>query len=139
MEIDVRISGARATVVLTGRLTGDDSIQALRDTIDDLLERGAEEVVLDLEAVPSVDSAGLGAIVRVHTTVARRRARLKLVNLPPRVRDVLTITKLTTVFDVFAPESRDARWHGAVWATFWVLLVLALVIIWRFSGVFGGP
>jgi anti-sigma B factor antagonist len=139
VEIDVRIAGRRATVALTGPLTGAENVRTLRDTIDILLQGGYEEIVINLDGVTDMDSTGLGEVVRIHATVAQRRAHLKLVNPTQRILHLLTITKLTTVFEVFDPRSHDARWRAAVWATFWVLLILILVIVWRFSGAFGDP
>jgi anti-sigma B factor antagonist len=60
--------------------------------------------VLNLEGVPYVDSAGLGEIVRTYTTVSRQGGNLKLLNLTKRIEDLLSITKLLTVFDTFESE-----------------------------------
>ena len=60
--------------------------------------------MLNLEGVPYVDSAGLGEIVRTYTTVSRQGGNLKLLNLTKRIEDLLSITKLLTVFDTFESE-----------------------------------
>jgi len=61
-------------------------------------------LLLNLEGVPYIDSAGLGEIVRTYTTVSRQGGNLKLVNLTKRITDLLSITKLLTVFETFETE-----------------------------------
>jgi len=75
MKIDVETSDDVATVTLTGSLIAGEDLGTLRDTIDDLLRRGYRRLVLDLSGVPMIDSAGLGEIVRLYTTVSRRMTR----------------------------------------------------------------
>ena len=70
-----------------------------------LVEKGTEKIVLNLEDVPYVDSAGLGEIVRCYTTVSRKNGELKLLHLTKRIHDLLSITKLLTVFDTYDTES----------------------------------
>ncbi len=59
--------------------------------------------------MPYIDSAGLGEIVRTYTTVSRQRGKLKLLNLTKRIQDLLSITKLITVFDTFESEDEAVR------------------------------
>jgi anti-sigma B factor antagonist len=86
-------------------LLGDGDVQ-LREAIHRLLQSGAKKIVLNLADVPYIDSAGLGEIVRCYTTTRREGGELKLLHLTSRIRDLLTITKLITVFESF--DSEDA-------------------------------
>ena len=85
MDIEMRIVGDVAIVELSGRAEVDDS-ERLQQTIDRLLDLGQRNLAIDLQRVRYIDSAGLGAIVRAHTTVAKRGGRLEL---QPGVWDLL--------------------------------------------------
>ena len=65
--------------------------------------------MLNLEGVPYIDSAGLGEVVRTYTTVSRQGGSLKLLNLTKRIEDLLSITKLLTVFETFDPRRKRSR------------------------------
>jgi anti-sigma B factor antagonist len=65
--------------------------------------------LLNLEGVPYIDSAGLGEVVRTYTTVSRQGGSLKLLNLTKRIEDLLSITKLLTVFDTFDSEAEAVK------------------------------
>jgi len=86
-------------------LLGEGDVQ-LREAIRRLLQSGARKILLNLANVPYMDSAGLGELVRAYTTVRREGGELKLVNLTARIQDLLTITKLISVFESF--DSEDA-------------------------------
>ncbi len=77
---------------------------ALRDAVHQALDGGAKKILLDLGSVTTVDSSGIGEMVSAFTTVTNRGGQLKLLNLPPKVTDILQITQLITVFDVFETE-----------------------------------
>ena len=70
-----------------------------------LVLQDRKRILLNLADVPYIDSAGLGEIVRTYTTVSRQGGQLKLVNLTNRITDLLSITKLLTVFETFESES----------------------------------
>ena len=90
---------------LKGKLTIGEGDELLKETIQKLMEKGHNNLLLNLEGVPYVDSAGLGEIVRTYTTVSRQGGSLKLLNLTKRITDLLAITKLLTVFDTFESEA----------------------------------
>jgi anti-sigma B factor antagonist len=69
------------------------------------VNQGYSKLLLNLEGVPYIDSAGLGEIVRTYTTVSRQGGSLKLLNLTKRITDLLAITKLLTVFETFDSET----------------------------------
>ena len=72
-----------------------------------------KQLLLNLEGVPYIDSAGLGEIVRTYTTVSRQGGSLKLLNLTKRITDLLSITKLLTVFETFESENEAVRSFSA--------------------------
>ena len=105
MEIEQRPSGDVIILDLTGKLTIGSGDELLKDKIHSLIQQGHRNLLLNLAGVPYVDSAGLGAIVSSYTTVSREGGSLKLLGLTSRIKDLLAITKLLTVFDTFESES----------------------------------
>ena len=90
---------------LSGRITlGEGSVQ-LRDAIRDLIAKGQRHILLDLGEVNYIDSSGLGELVSAYTTVKNQGAALKLLKLTKKVHDLLQLTKLYTVFDIFDDEA----------------------------------
>ena len=94
------------TVVdLSGRITlGEGSVQ-LRDAIRDLISKGQKNILLNLADVNYIDSSGLGELVSAYTTSKNQEASLKLLSLTKKVKDVLQLTKLYTVFDIYDDEA----------------------------------
>jgi len=90
---------------LSGRITlGEGSVQ-LRDAIRDLIGKGQRNILLDLGDVSYIDSSGLGEMVRAYTTAKNQGAKLKLLKLTKKVHDLLQLTKLYTVFDIYDDEA----------------------------------
>src|SRR6188472_725413 len=104
MQIEERSAGDVVVLDLKGKMTLGEGDELLKDKINSLLQQGHKKVVLNLEDVPYIDSAGLGEIVRTYTTISRQGGQLKLVNLTKRITDLLSITKLLTVFETFDNE-----------------------------------
>ena len=104
MQIEERPSGDIMILDVTGKLTIGEGDELLKDKINSLIQQGHKKLILNLEGVPYVDSAGLGEIVRTYTTVSRQGGNLKLLNLTKRIEDLLSITKLLTVFDTYESE-----------------------------------
>lgn len=77
---------------------------ALRDAVHEALDAGATKILINLKGVSTADSSGIGEMVSAYTTVTNRGGALKLCELPNKVTDVLQITQLITVFDVFDTE-----------------------------------
>jgi anti-sigma B factor antagonist len=78
----------------------------LRDAVRRQLAAGRRHLVLDLARVPYVDSCGLGTMVQAYVSAHRAGGSVKLWNITPRVRQLLTITRLLTVFELYQPEAR---------------------------------
>jgi anti-sigma B factor antagonist len=104
MEIAERTVSDITVLDLKGKMTLGEGDELLKDKINSLLAAGKKKLVLNLEGVPYIDSAGLGEIVRTFTTVSRQGGSLKLLNLTKRIEDLLSITKLLTVFETFESE-----------------------------------
>ena len=91
---------------LSGRLTMGEACAAIRDEIRDELSQGQRKIVLNLADVSYIDSAGLGELTAAYTTTKNRGGQLKLLNLTKRVQDLMQITKLYTIFDVYDDERK---------------------------------
>ena len=104
MHIEERASGDVMILDLKGKLTIGEGDELLKDKINSLIQQGHRKLLMNLEGVRYVDSAGLGEIVRTYTTVSRQGGSLKLLNLTKRIEDLLAITKLLTVFDTYDSE-----------------------------------
>ena len=90
---------------LSGRITlGEGSVQ-LRDAIRDLIGKGQKKILLDLGDVNYIDSSGLGEMVSAYTTAKNQGAAVKLLKLTKKVHDLLQLTKLYTVFDIYDDEA----------------------------------
>ncbi len=109
MQIEERVVNNVTVLDLKGKMTLGEGDELLKDKINSLLQQERKQIVLNLEGVPYIDSAGLGEIVRTYTTVSRQGGKLKLVNLTKRITDLLSITKLLTVFETFESEPDAIR------------------------------
>ena len=114
MQIEQHVSGDVTIVTINGDITlnkGGDVM--LKDKIHSLLQQGTKKILLDLGGVSYVDSAGLGQLVQVRTTASNNGGTLKLVNVTKRLKDLLVVTKLVTVFDSYDSESDALASFGA--------------------------
>jgi anti-sigma B factor antagonist len=113
MQIDQRAIGDVVVLDLKGRITMGEGDELLKDKVNSLVNQGHKKIVLNLADVPYIDSAGLGEIVRTYTTVSRQGGSLKLLSLTKRITDLLSITKLLTVFETFDSENEAVRSFSA--------------------------
>ena len=93
-------------VDMSGRLTIGEPVLLVRETIRVLVNDGARNFVLNLGDVSYIDSSGLGELVSLFTTVRNKQGDVKLLNLTAKAKDLLQMTKLLTVFDVYDDESK---------------------------------
>src|SRR5215471_17985508 len=105
LNINQRQAGDVAILDLSGEVRIGDSATALRSSIKDLVAGGNKKILLNLAGVRYIDSSGIGELIANYTTVGRSGGQLKLLNLTEKVQDLLVITKLLTVFDVYDDES----------------------------------
>jgi anti-sigma B factor antagonist len=101
--------GDVTVVDAAGRITLGDGASAFRDTIRELAAGGQKKLLLNLGEVSYIDSSGIGEMVSGFTTVTNSGGQVKLLNLTKRVQDLLQITKLYTVFEVFDDEATAVR------------------------------
>lgn len=104
MKIDVRQREGVHILDVEGKITIGRGDVALRDAVHQELANGAKKMLINLQEVSTIDSSGVGELVSAYTTVTHRGGKLKLVNLPPKVNDILQITQLITVFETFGDE-----------------------------------
>ena len=109
MQIAEREVGAVTVLDLSGRITLGEGDTLLKDKLHSLLHQGKKNLLLNLGQVSYVDSAGLGALVSAYTTVTREGGTLRLVSITKKLQDLLSITKLLTVFETFDTEDESMR------------------------------
>jgi anti-sigma B factor antagonist len=107
--LTTRQVGDVTVVDAVGRITLGEGASTFRDTIRDLAASGHKKLLLNLAEVTYIDSSGIGELVSGFTTVANQGGSVKLLNLTKRVQDLLQITKLYTVFEVFDDEAKAVR------------------------------
>ena len=112
MQIEERAVGDVVVLDLKGRVTLGDGDELLKDKVNSLVNRGFKKIVLNLAEVPYVDSAGLGEIVQAYATVNKGGGALKLLNTTKRIKDLLSITKLLTVFECHDNEAEAIKSFG---------------------------
>ena len=105
----VRQVGEIAVIDLSGRITLGDGSGTVRDAVKDLITKGHRQILLNLKDVSYIDSAGLGELVGSYATMTHQGGQIKLLNAQNKVRDVLQVTKLYTVFENFNDEASAVR------------------------------
>jgi anti-sigma B factor antagonist len=105
MTIDERTAGAVTVLKLNGKITLGDGEMTLRQKIDSLLGEDKTKILLNFSEVPYIDSAGLGEVVRTHTTVHRKGGQLKLASLTKRISDLIVLAKLSNVLETHQDEA----------------------------------
>ena len=113
MQITERTVGDVMVLDVKGKITLGEGDEILKDKVNSLVNQGQRKIILNLADVPYLDSAGLGEVVRAYTTVSRQGGSLKLLNLTKRITDLLSITKLLTVFETFDAEDEAVRSFSA--------------------------
>jgi len=105
LNINERQAGDVTVLDMSGKITIGEGSVALRTAIRRLLEEGKKRILLNLSGVSYVDSSGIGELVSSYTAINKEGGQLKLLNLTQKIQDLLTITKLLTVFDVYDNEA----------------------------------
>jgi anti-sigma B factor antagonist len=107
--LNTRQIGDVSVVDVAGRITLGEGSSTLRDSLREMVGKGQKKILLNLGEVSYIDSSGIGELVSGFTTVTNSGGALKLLNLNKRVKDLLQITKLYTVFDVHEDEAGAIR------------------------------
>ena len=105
MKVATRQVDGVTILDLSGRITLGEGSVTLRDTVHDVLAKGSKKILLNLENISYIDSSGIGELVSGFTSVRNAGGELKLLNLTKKVHDLLQITKLYTVFDIWDNEA----------------------------------
>ncbi|NLT68951.1 MAG: STAS domain-containing protein [Acidobacteria bacterium] len=105
MKIETRTVGDVTILDCSGKITLGEGTMAVRNTVRDILKTDGKKIVLNLADVNYIDSSGIGELVSTYTTVTNSGGQLKLLNLTNKIQELLAITKLLTVFQVFDNES----------------------------------
>jgi anti-sigma B factor antagonist len=113
MKASTRQADGVTVVDLSGRIKEGEDITVLRDTIEDLLGKGQRKILLNLGDVIHIDSSGVGALLRVFTSVRNQGGELKLLHLTKNVHNMLQTTKLYTIFDVRDDEAAAIAAFGS--------------------------
>ena len=109
VKLSTRQVGNVSVIDVAGRITLGEGSSALRETLRDLVAKNQNKILLNLADVSYIDSSGIGELVSGYTTVTNTGGSLKLLNLNKRVKDLLQITKLYTVFEVHEDEAAAIR------------------------------
>jgi anti-sigma B factor antagonist len=104
MKMAVHEKNGVSVVDISGKLTLGESTNALRNEMHELAESGSGRILLNMAGVTYIDSSGMGELVAAHTIVTNAGGDIKLLNLAKRAHDLLKVTKLYTVFEVFEDE-----------------------------------
>jgi len=105
MAITTRQSGVVTILAVRGKITISGGAAELHNAVQQALNTGASKLVLNLHDVTAIDSSGADELVASYTTARNRGCRLMLCELSPKVQDLLTITQLLTIFDIYDSEA----------------------------------
>ncbi len=105
MKIDVEKRGHDITIITPhGKIVSGEKVMALKETIQKLVAEGNKKIIINFEDVPFMDSTGLGVLIASYTTMQKESGHMKLIKVTDRIKDLLTITKLVTLFDCYNSE-----------------------------------
>jgi anti-sigma B factor antagonist len=112
VTITDRTIGDITVIDVSGRITIDDGADLFRDCVRGLLRDGHAKLILNFKDTPYIDSTALGEIVRSYTSATRKNGTVKLLAVTPRIHELLVVTKLLSVFDLFDDEAEAVRSFG---------------------------
>lgn len=109
MQLNFKEVGDVTITEVSGRITLGEGDVKLRDAVHELLDKKKDKIILDLGKVSYIDSAGIGELISAYTTAKRQGASLKLLNLTKKIQDILQITQLLTIFEVYKSEEEAVK------------------------------
>ena len=112
MKIATRTIGDVRILDCNGKITLGEGTMAVRNAVRDILKGDGKKIILNLADVNYIDSSGIGELVSTYTTVTNGGGQLKLLNLTKKIQELLAITKLLTVFQVFENEQQALASFG---------------------------
>jgi len=113
VTFETKNSGAVTVLSPHGRIVIGDEVTAVREKIKELLDAGNKNILINMANVSYIDSTGVGALVGSFTSIRNQGGQMKLANLSQRVKDILLVTKLLTVFDVYDSEVEGTKSFAA--------------------------
>ena len=105
MKINVRTVGDVYILDCSGKITLGEGTMVVRNAVREVLKDGGKKIIVNLADVSYIDSSGIGELVSTYTTVTNQGGKLKLLSLTKKIQELLAITKLLTVFQVFQDEA----------------------------------
>jgi anti-sigma B factor antagonist len=112
MKIETRTVGEIIIMDFSGQITLGEGTKEVRDAVRGILDQGGNKIILNLGGVNYIDSSGVGEMVSTFASVTNKGGQLRLVNLTKRIKEMLTITKLLTVFQSFEDEQEAIASFG---------------------------
>ncbi len=112
MKIETRTIGDVRILDCSGKITLGEGTMAVRNTVRDILKGDGKKIILNLADVSYIDSSGIGELVSTYTTVTNNGGKLVLLNLTKKIQELLAITKLLTVFQVYENEQAALSGFG---------------------------
>ena len=109
MKATTRDVNGIAIIKVDGKITIGAGDQQLRDVIANAVANGKNKILLDLSGVTTIDSSGIGELVGSYTTATNRGGKLKLLHLPAKLNELLHVTQLITVFEVYENEDEAVK------------------------------
>jgi len=109
LKIVERQVGQVVVLDLHGRILIGQGANVLREAVNRLSEAGTTQILFNLADVPFIDSSVIGELVRTLTTLTRKGGKLKLLNLPPRIKNLLSMSRLLDVFEAYESEDEALR------------------------------
>lgn len=109
MKIEKRKVGDVAIFDLKGKILAGEGIDVLRETVNAAVNENETKILFNFKDVPYLDSTGLGEVVRSYTSVKNKGGMVKILNLTNKVQDLLSVTKLITVFETFNDENEAVK------------------------------
>ncbi len=106
LKMNKRQVDSVTVIDMSGKIILGEETAQLRETVKKILSEGNDRILLNLNDVSYIDSSGLGQLVSCFATTSRKGGQIKLLNLTNKVKEVLQITKLSTVFDIFEDENK---------------------------------
>jgi anti-sigma B factor antagonist len=117
MTLHERWVGDVTIIDIDGRITVEDGAGIFRDAVRQLVRQDRVKLVVNFHDVPYIDSTALGEVVRAYTSVTRKGGGLKLLNVTARVQELLVVTRLLSIFDLFDAEAEALKSFGGGTAT----------------------
>jgi anti-sigma B factor antagonist len=109
LKFTLKVVGDVCVMKLDGKFMGGGDSFFLREKIKNVLETGIRKVLIDMDGVPYIDSTGVGFLVSSHTSAAQEGGQLRLLNVKPKILDVLKIMNLLKIFEIFTDESEAMK------------------------------